>query len=144
MDFPRQLVIATGNRSKGAEMLEILGESLRGTDIELMTIADFPSANADVEETGDTFAENAEIKARAAVAATGRVCIADDGGLCIDALDGRPGVHSKRFLGEDASFEQKMRRVLELMADVPDERRTCRFRCAVAIAVPAGQIQVCE
>src|SRR5438105_4417406 len=86
MLYLRQLVIATGNRSKGAEMLEILGESLRGTGIELLTFADFPAANADVEEAGDTFAENAAIKARAAVAATGRVCIADDGGLCIDAL----------------------------------------------------------
>src|SRR5438445_1712951 len=96
MSYPRQLVIATGNRSKGAEMLDILGESLHGTGIELLTVADFPGASADVEETGETFAENAVIKARAAVATTGRVCIADDGGLCIDALGGRPGVHSKR------------------------------------------------
>src|SRR5579871_3734298 len=107
MNYPAQLVIATGNRKKGAEMVAILGEALRDTGVEILTLADFPGVDADVEETGATFQENAEIKARAAARATGRVCIADDGGLCIDALGGQPGLHSKRFLGADVSFPEK-------------------------------------
>ena len=117
-------------------MAEILGSM----DFELLTLADFPGVDTDVEETGSTFAENAEIKARAAVSATGHVCIADDGGLVIDALGGKPGLYSKRFMGEDTSFPEKMHGILELMKSFPDEKRTCRFQCAVCIALPDGQI----
>jgi len=144
MQAVRQLVIATGNPKKGGEMIAILGEALSGLDIEILTLADFPDADSDVEETGTTFAENAAIKARAAVASTGRVCIADDGGLCIDALGGEPGLHSKRFLGADASFPEKMTRIIELMQEAPDEERTCRFQCAVAICTPDGALYECS
>jgi XTP/dITP diphosphohydrolase len=137
---PRRIVVATGNPSKGREIVEILGD----TGLEILTLADFPGVDADVEETGATFAENAEIKARAAVAATGEVCIADDGGLVIDALGGAPGLHSKRFLGAETSFDEKMAHILERMKDVPDEERTCRFRCAVAICTPQGEIHHCD
>ncbi len=138
--LPRKLVIATGNRKKGTEMAQILSE----TGLEILTLADFPGADQDVEETGSTYAENAAIKARAAVAATGLVCIADDAGLEIDALDGQPGLYSKRFLGEETPFPEKMRRILEMLRDVPDERRGARFNCAVALATPDGKLYECR
>jgi XTP/dITP diphosphohydrolase len=144
MEMKRQLVIATGNRHKGREMVEILGVALSGTGIEILTLADFPGVDADVEETGSTFVENAAIKARAAAEATGRVCIADDGGLVIDALGGEPGIHSKRFLGADTPFPEKMARILELMGGVEEEKRTCRFVCAVAICTPDGRLVECS
>jgi XTP/dITP diphosphohydrolase len=140
MDYPLEIVVATGNPKKGIEMQEILGD----TGLRIRTLAEFPEADDDVPETGSTFAENAEIKVRAAVASTGLVCIADDGGLVIDALGGQPGLHSKRFMGADTSFPDKMARILELMKDVPDAERTCRFRCAVAIGTPDGQVFHCE
>src|SRR5437867_216832 len=125
----RILVIATGNRAKGREMADILAE----TGLESKTLADFPGIDADVDETGTTYAANAELKAVAAVRATGHVCIADDAGLEIDALGGEPGLRSRRFLGESTPFPAKMERILEMMMDIPESERSCRFQCAVAI-----------
>lgn len=139
MSYPRKLFIATGNLKKGTEMAEILG----GAGLEILTLADFPEMDLEVEETGATYAENAEIKARAAAQATGLVSIADDAGLEIDALDGQPGLYSKRFLGEETPFVEKMTRIMEMMSGVPDEGRGCRFRCAVAIATPDGEVFHC-
>ncbi len=144
MTYPRTLVIVTGNAKKGAEMIAILGAALAESDIQILTLADFPNADADVEETGSTFAENAAIKARAAVAAAQRVCIADDGGLAIDALGGQPGLRSKRFMGEETPFPEKMTRILSLMESVPEVERTCRFHCAVAVCTPDGRIYECS
>jgi XTP/dITP diphosphohydrolase len=93
------------------------------------------------DETGSTFEENALLKARAAAQQSGHLCVADDSGLEIDALDGRPGVRSARFAadhGRPESDEENNRLTLELMADVSDDRRTARFVSAVAIADPAG------
>ncbi len=140
MTFDRKLLIATTNLKKGGEMLQILQAAHLG--VELKTLADYPGAPP-VEETGETFMANAHIKAAAAVAVSGLVCIADDGGLCIDALDGSPGVKSHRFLGEDTSFHDKMTRILEMMQDVPEEKRGCRFQCAVVIATPDGRTYEC-
>ncbi len=139
MSYPLQLVIATGNRKKGVEMQTLLRE----TGLEILTLADFPDAPQEVEETGSTYMENAEIKAVAAAQATGRVCIADDAGLEIDALDGQPGLYSKRFLGEETPFPEKMARILQMLKDTPEERRGCRFNCAVAIATPDGEVYRC-
>lgn len=136
MPFPRKLLVATTNIKKGGEMVQILREADLG--VEIVTLADFPPAPP-VDETGETFMANAHLKAIAAVAQTGLVSIADDGGLVIDALDGRPGVKSHRFLGAETSFPVKMTRILEMMDGVPEERRTCRFQCAVVIATPDGQ-----
>jgi non-canonical purine NTP pyrophosphatase, rdgB/HAM1 family len=121
-----------------------MAEILADTGLDILTLADFPGAAKEVEEIGVTFAENAELKARAAVEATGEVCIADDGGLVIDALGGAPGLHSKRFMGADTSFAEKMQRILEMMNGLPEERRACRFRCAIAICTPEGQIYHCD
>ena len=140
MGYPRKLVIATRNVKKRGEMAQILGAA--GLDLELLTLDDFPAA-PDVEETGETFMENAHLKADAAVKQTGLVAIADDGGLCIDALGGQPGVKSHRFLGADTPFTEKMAKILEMMKDVPEEARTCRFQSAVVIAAPDGKTAEC-
>ncbi len=136
----KTLLIATTNRSKCAEMRQILEAA--DLQIELKTLKDFPNA-PDVEETGSTFMENAHLKALEAVRETGLISIADDGGLVIDALDGAPGVFSHRFLGIDTSFDDKMTQILEMMAQTPEAQRTCRFVSAVAIATPEGEIFDC-
>ncbi|MCX6358639.1 MAG: RdgB/HAM1 family non-canonical purine NTP pyrophosphatase [Armatimonadetes bacterium] len=136
----RELVVATGNPGKCAEMEQIL----QGCGIRILTMAHFPGEPFDPEETGCTYMENAEIKALAACRITGRVCVADDAGLEIDALDGAPGVYSRRFLGEETPFPAKMVRILEMLRHVPDEQRGCRFRAAVAIATPDGRTVGCH
>ena len=124
----RLLVIATHNRKKASEMLTILGH--RFPDLELKTLADYDGA-PEPEETGTTYAENAAIKAESAAAFTGEWCLADDAGLEIDALDGAPGLYSKRFGGEDLPFPEKIAMILSRMGDRP---RGARFRCCVALA----------
>lgn len=132
----RKLLVATTNIKKGQEMVDIL--SAAGLGVDIVTLADFPTAPP-VDETGETFMANAHLKAEAGLRATGLVTVADDGGLSIDALDGLPGVRSHRFLGEETSFAEKMARILEMMREVPDSLRTCRFQCAVVIAAPDGR-----
>ena len=135
------VLIATTNIKKAGEMLQIL--SAANPDLEFLTLADFPDA-PEVDEVGETFSENATIKAIAGASLSGLVTVADDGGLCIDALDGNPGVKSHRFLGTETSFAEKMGSILLLMANVPAEKRTCRFQCAVSIAIPleSGDMQL--
>ena len=126
--MPSRLVIATHNRKKAGEMLTILGA--RFPDLELRTLADYDGA-PEPEETGTTYAENATIKAESAAAFTGEWCLADDAGLEIDALDGAPGLYSKRFGGEGLPFPEKIAMILDRMGDRP---RDARFRCCVALA----------
>lgn len=143
--FPRKLLIATTNPSKRREMEQILGAA--NLNLELLTLESFPDAQ-EVEETGETFMENAHLKAQSAVQLSSLVVIADDGGLCIDALGGQPGIKSHRFLGESTSFQEKMTSIFKMMAEVEEEARTCRFQCAVVIATPDGRtfecLGVCE
>lgn len=136
-----KLVVATHNLKKAGEMLTLLKEGL--PDIQLATLADYPLA-LEPEETGSTYRENATIKACAAIQATGEWCIADDAGLEIDALNGEPGLYSKRFGGEGTPFTEKMAIILDLMKDVPTERRTARFRCCVAFGKPGEPVRVIE
>jgi XTP/dITP diphosphohydrolase len=140
VQYPRKLLIATGNPKKRTEMAQIL--SAAGLDIELLTLEDFPDA-PEVEETGDTFVANATLKAVAAQQHSGLVAIADDGGLSIDALGGEPGVQSRYYLGDETPFPVKMTHLLERLNEVPDEQRTCRFTSAVVIALPEGDPIVC-
>lgn len=114
-----------------------------GLDVQFLTLADFPGAH-EPAEVGTTYAENAVIKAEAASAATSLVCVADDAGLEIEALGGAPGLHSKRFGGADLPFTDKIRRVLDLLDKVPDDARSARFRCAVAVAGPHLPTEVFE
>jgi XTP/dITP diphosphohydrolase len=132
----RELVVATKNPGKLRELRALLGD----LPLELRSADDIP----DVDETGTTFAENAELKVRAAVAWSGAWALADDSGLEVDALDGRPGVYSNRFAGENTTEQQRNHRLLELLADVPRERRTARYRAAVALAAPDGRIWITE
>lgn len=136
-----RIVVATRNHEKGSEMVTILSALLR--DWSVLTLESFPQY-PEPEESGSTYAENALIKAVAARDAIGESCIADDAGLEIDSLDGAPGVQSKRFLGEETAFSKKMERILELMKDVSTEKRSARFRCAVAIAIPDKEVRVFE
>lgn len=111
-------------------MVTILSSSLPNFTIK--TLADFPGA-PEPEETGTTYQANARIKSESAADWTKELCVSDDAGLEIDALDGAPGVYSKRFGGEDLPFPEKMARILELLREVPAEGRTARFRCHVAL-----------
>lgn len=124
----KQIVLATKNQGKIREMRDLLAPM----NIEVLSLADFSPA-ADAEENGATFAENAMHKARYYYAHTNTPCLADDSGLEVDALGGRPGVYSARYSGENATDESNNAKVLAEMADVPEESRTARFRCAMAL-----------
>jgi XTP/dITP diphosphohydrolase len=131
----RGLVLATANRGKAAELRVLLRDVLLEAElagVELRTLADYPGL-PEVEERGGSFAENALLKARAAWRGTGIVALADDSGLEIDALDGAPGVYSARFAGMERDDEANMGKVLSLLGDMPPERRTARFQCALAL-----------
>lgn len=132
----RRLVIATRNEGKLPEVVAVLA----GLGYEVVSLAAYPDA-PEVDETGSTFVENAILKAVAYACHTGELTLADDSGLVVDALDGAPGVFSSRFAPSDPERNAK---VLELMKDVPDERRTARFVCAIAVAEPDGGVQTCE
>jgi XTP/dITP diphosphohydrolase len=135
-DPPRpRLVIATGNKHKLAELTRILAAS--GTQVELAGLADYPGA-PEVAETGATFAENALLKARAMTWFTGLPAVADDSGLCVDALNGMPGVLSARWAGRHGDDQANLRLVLAQVADVPDDRRGAQFACAAALVLPSG------
>lgn len=134
-----EILLATRNQKKLSELEALLADM----PVEVLSLRDFPDA-PEVEETGHTFAENAEIKARSAALATGRIALADDSGLEVDALDGQPGVRSNRFAGPDAADRDKCMLVLDLMKDVPDGKRSARFRAAVAVASPDGRVSIVE
>ncbi len=122
------IVLATGNRGKISEIREILAD----TGIEVLTVDDL-AAWPEPEETGDSFEENALIKAKAAWEATGHPALADDSGLEVDALGGRPGIFSARYGGDGLSDSDRCRRLLEELDGLPAERRTCRFRCSMVL-----------
>jgi len=125
-----KLVLATHNRDKVGEIRGILS----GLDVKLLTLDDFPGAPVPAED-GETLEANALLKARAIRAFTGLTALADDTGLEVDALDGAPGVRAARFAGEGASYAQNRARLLEALADVPEARRSARFRCVIAVAL---------
>jgi XTP/dITP diphosphohydrolase len=127
---PDPLVLATRNPGKLRELDRILGAQIR-----LAGLEDFPGA-PDVPETGATFEENALLKARAIAAHTGLAAVADDSGLCVDALNGMPGVLSARWAGGHGDDKANLDLVLAQIADVPDARRGARFVCAAALVLP--------
>ncbi len=128
-----RVFLATRNAGKIAEMERILGGHLPG--IEVLGLADVEPYDEPVEDQ-PTFAGNALLKARAGVAATGLPSIADDSGLCVDALNGMPGVLSARWAGPPKSDERNNALLLTQLSDVPDERRAAHFTCAVAVSLP--------
>ena len=136
-----RLVVASLNRAKAKEIARVLRDEKVG--FEVVSLADFSEGNLP-RETGDSFAANAVAKAKHAARATGLPAIADDSGLEVDALGGEPGIRSARYAGESASDEERYRKVLTLMRDVPDHRRQARFRCAAAFATAEGEVLVAE
>ncbi|MFH0959085.1 MAG: XTP/dITP diphosphatase [Pseudomonadota bacterium] len=138
-----QLVIATRNRGKFVEIARLL----RGTEVDLLSLDDFPEL-PDVLEDGETFEENALKKARFVSTSLGLPALADDSGLCVDALSGRPGVMSARYAGPKADDRLRYIKILEEMREIEDHLRTARFVCAVALVCPGGQEElfrgVCE
>lgn len=131
----KRLVFATGNEGKMREIRMILGDL--GIPVLSMKEA---GVTAEIEENGKSFEENAGIKAKAVMELTGDIVLADDSGLEIDYLDGAPGIYSARFMGEDTSYDVKNKALLEKLDGVPDEKRTARFVCAIACALPDGRI----
>ena len=134
------VVLATRNAAKLRELARILGaEDSGGAQIRLAGLDEFPGA-PDVPETGATFEENALLKARAIASYTGLPAVADDSGLCVDALSGMPGVLSARWAGGHGDDQANLELVLAQVADVPDTRLGARFVCAAALVVPPGSL----
>lgn len=138
------LMLATGNPGKVRELRDLLALHLDLTSAALLTPRDWPAPLPDVAETGATFAENARLKAEALAAATGLPALADDSGLCVDALGGAPGLYSARWAGAGASDADRNTKLLLALADVPPERRTAHFICAIALALPSGRTVLAE
>lgn len=128
-----EIVLATANRGKIAEIVEIMA-ALPVTFVTKDQMPPWP----EIVESGDTYLENALIKARALVEFSGKAAIADDSGIEIDALDGAPGVRSARFSGPEATDEQNNQRMAEVLKDVPAEKRTARYRCVAVLVTPDG------
>lgn len=130
-----KFIIATNNQKKLKELERILNP----LGINAVSAKDEGISLDDVEETGITFAENALLKAEAAFKKTGLPSVADDSGLCVDALDGRPGIHSARYAGENATDSDKNNKLLSELKDVPKKDRTAHFTCAICCILPDGE-----
>ena len=139
----KKLILASNNAKKVKEIKEIL----KGLPIEVRSLKD-EGIDIDVVEDGKTFEENAKKKAKEIyefLLSKGKkdfIVLADDSGLEIDALNGEPGIYSSRYLGEDTSYVKKNSVILERLKDVPEEKRSARFVCAVAAVFPDGQTKV--
>ena len=129
----KRMVLATGNPGKVREIRKIFAD----LDVEIVPQSEFDIESP--EETGSTFVENALLKARFAADKTGLPAMADDSGIAVDALDGRPGVYSARYAGEDASDDENLDLLLEELVGVPDERRGGGFHCAAVLAFPGDE-----
>lgn len=130
-----KLVVATNNPHKLVEFRRIL----EPIGFQVLSQKE-AGVQVNPEENGETFADNARIKALAVYEACGLPCVADDSGLCIDALDGRPGVHSARYLGEDTPQEQKNAGILKEMANVPKEKRGAQFVSAICCVLTRDEL----
>jgi len=138
---PARIILATRNPAKLAELRRILAAA--GMSVAVTDLGDAPGM-PEVAETGRTFAENALLKARAVTAFTGLPAVADDSGLCVDALNGMPGVLSARWSGRHGDDEANLRLVLGQIADVPAGERGAHFTCVAALVLPSGGERVTE
>jgi XTP/dITP diphosphohydrolase len=141
MTAAARVVFATRNPAKLAELHRILAAARVGVDVG--DLEDYPQM-PEVAETGRTFAENALLKARAVAAFTGLPAIADDSGLCVDALNGMPGVLSARWSGRHGDDLANLRLVLGQISDVPAGQRGAHFACAAALVLPSGAEHTAE
>lgn len=139
---PHKLLLATRNKGKVEEFRRIL-EDIAAGQIELVGLDQFPNLH-DVDETGSTFEENALLKAREMCEASGIPAIADDSGLCVDYLNGDPGIFSARWAGTHGDDKANTEKVLAALVDVPDEKRSAHFTCVAALALPDGRTHVEE
>ncbi|WP_294465033.1 XTP/dITP diphosphatase [uncultured Ruminococcus sp.] len=130
-----KFIIATNNQKKLKELERILNP----LGINAVSARDEGISLDDVEETGTTFAENAFLKAEAAFKKTGLPSVADDSGLCVDVLNGRPGIFSARYAGENATDEDKNNKLLSELKDVSEKDRTAHFTCAICCILPNGE-----
>jgi XTP/dITP diphosphohydrolase len=126
-----EVIIATKNRGKAREFEDMF----RKRGYEVRTLLDYPKI-ADIEETGNTFEENAIIKAEAVSKTLNKLVISDDSGLIIDVLEGRPGIFSARYAGEQKDDQANIDKVLKELSGIPFNKRTARFYCALAVAAP--------
>ena len=133
----KKIIFATGNHNKMKEIREILADM----DVEVVSMKE-AGIHADIVEDGNTFEENAEIKAKTIFEMTGEITLADDSGLEIDYLNKEPGIYSARYAGTDTSYDIKNSLLLSRMKGVPDKQRTARFVCAVAAVFPNGDKEV--
>ena len=145
-----QIIFATGNKGKIREIKEIVAAGSNAENIEVLSMKE-ADVVADPEENGADFEDNALIKAQAVYDLlrsrpvpenTVRIVMSDDSGLVIDALGGAPGVHSARYMGYDTDYRLRMEHILDLMKDIPDEKRSARFVAAVAAILPDGESRV--
>lgn len=128
-----KLVIATHNQGKLKEIKALL----KDLNFQVVSLTDFPDI-LEIAENGNTFRENALIKAKEACEKTGFWTMADDSGLEVDALNGAPGVYSARFAGEPKSDKRNNNKLIEALKEVPREQRSARFKCVIAICSPSG------
>lgn len=133
----KKLIFATTNEGKVTEVRSIL----KDLDCEIVSLKDI-DLDIDIVEDGDTFEENAAIKARAIMELTGEMVLADDSGLEVDYLNKAPGIYSARFLGKDTSYKVKNQYIIDKLAEAKEKERSARFICAVAFASPGGYITV--
>ncbi len=134
-----KLLLATNNEGKAREYRNLL----EGVPFELVTPAEV-GISTEVAEVGESFEENARLKATTLAAESGLLSLADDSGLEVKALGGEPGMLSARYAGEGASDEDRVSYLLTKLEGVPQERRTARFRCVIAIATPEGDVELCS
>lgn len=134
-----KIIFATGNEGKMREIREILKE----LQVPVLSMKE-AGVSLNIEENGSTFAENAEIKARAVWNCTGGIVLADDSGLVVAALGGEPGVYSARYMGEDTSYEIKNREIIRRLEAVSGQDRSARFVCIIAAVLPDGTVRKTE
>ena len=134
-----KIIFATGNKDKMKEIRMILSD----LDVEILSMKE-AGISVDIEENGTTFEENALIKAKAVAAYTDAIVLADDSGLEIDYLNKEPGIYSARYMGHDTPYAFKNQKILDKLRDVPEEKRTARFVCAMALALPDGTTRTAQ
>lgn len=131
----KRIVFATGNAGKMREIREILADM----DMDIVSMKEM-GIDIEIEENGDTFEENAVIKAKAVAKICGEIVLADDSGLEIDYLNKEPGIYSARYMGEETPYSVKNANLIKRLSGVPDEERSARFVCAIAAAFPNGEV----
>ncbi len=131
----KKIIFATKNPGKMEEIRMILGD----LNLPVLSMKE-AGIDLDIVENGTTFEENAKIKAKAVAEKTDAIVLADDSGLEIDYLNKEPGIYSARYMGEDTSYEIKNQNLIDRLQGVPDEKRTARFVCAIAAALPDGRV----